>query len=441
MPFLENIQFESIPVSSTIKNGIHMVKEFPLGDFFKYRHYGDYRGFYQCDEDLYLYRIDRPEKIFSSLKIDSNGIIYQFQDKVSTDLQGSMFSFTLLPLVGVLNIFKRKQVKISFLMIPGYSNKNKIMLPDVKINKLGCYLIDRYKVTTSRNYFAFSLALNRKHGSFFFASKAKQHWPNETEFLLLLFEIKTKAGDVHQTIEIFRDKIQDYIPRGGIVNEIVFNEQQDIILLYVTIWNYCSEGELHYFLIYDIKCRYIKQRLDLGVTRNKISKLYFLQHSMFDADLIVALGLVENKVYYSSSNHGLKFLTSIGRNCSCEINGCIKNWNSQILLFLGSEDQSGTLTVRDLFDQSNKEIIPCRKGKGFARIGSSYFGTVINSNKTGDVIYIWDDTKLRVFIYKPFPKSLVSLCGRIVSETFSRLQLENMNYPRHLYKYILSSCQ
>lgn len=440
MSFLEKNQFESVPISSTIKDGIHMVKEFSLDDFFKYRHYGDYRGFYQCDKDIYLYRIDRHEKIMSSLKIDSNGIIDQFQEKVTTDLQGTMFSFTLLPLVGVLNVFKGKQVKISFLMIPGYF-ENKIMLPDVTISRLGCYLVDRYKVTTSKNYFAFSLALGRKHGNFFFASKAKQHWPNETEFLLLLFEIKAKSDDIHKAEEIFRDKIKDYIPRGGIVNEIVFNEQQDIILLYVTIWNYCSEGELHYFLIYDIKCRNIKQRLDLGVTRNKISKLYFLQHSMFDADLIVALGLFENKVYYRSSNHGLKFLTSIGRNWSYEINGCIKNWNSQILLFLGSEEQNGTLTVRDLFDQSNAEIIPCRKGKGFACIGSSYFGTIINSNKTGDVMYIWDDIKLRVFIYKPFPKSLVSLCGRVVSEVFSRLQLENMNFPRHLYKYILSNWQ
>ena len=145
------------------------------------------------------------------------------------------------------------------------------------------------------------------------------------------------------------------------------------------------------------------------------------------------------KIFVRSTNHDLKLLASLKIDNAYNGNTCFKNWNNQVLLF--SQDQMDTLTVHDVFGKSNIALIPCRRRPPNCCYIPSYFGTKINSNETGEEIYIWDDVKLRLYVYKPFPKSLTYLCGLAVSKTFSSLQLKEMNFPKHLYKYISSNNQ
>ena len=444
MYFLERKQFESIPVSSTVANGMHMVKEFLLDDFF---YYGDHRGFYQSDKNIFLYIIDTKERVISSLKMDADGSIYRFQQKLKSKLEGRKFSFRSLPLVGILNIYRVTRVKISFLLIPGCP-RYKMILPPVTIHPLTGHSVEGpIQIATSISYFAFSLTLRPKHGVFLKESKSKQDWQNKTEFLLLIFQIKAQ-GDGYKVEEICRDSIKDYISKGGKVEQLLFNEQQDVILLHAINRTDYSEGKLGCFLIYDINCRIITQKLGVDETQDMFFGLYFLHQPSSEEDLIFAHSISSDmNVFVRSKNHDLKFLTSLKTNhvfddSSCakywlNNNTCFKNWNNQFLLFL--LDKTDTLTVYDIFGKSNAAIIPCRRRPRYCCTISSYFGTKINFNKTGEEIYIWDDVKLRVYVYKPFPKSLAYLCGLAVSKTFSSFQLKEMNLPKYLYKYISSN--
>ena len=128
----------SIPVSSTVANGMHMVQEFLLGDFF---YYGDHRDFYQSDKNLFLYITERQERVISSLKFDAGRSIYRFQQKVKSNLQGRKFSFRSLPLIGVLNIYRVTRVKISFFWIPGCP-RYKMILPDFTIQPLANHSVE-----------------------------------------------------------------------------------------------------------------------------------------------------------------------------------------------------------------------------------------------------------------------------------------------------------
>lgn len=191
-----------------------------------------------------------------------------------------------------------------------------------------------------------------------------------------------------------------------------------------------------------IKCKNITRTIKLDKTRKKIRNICFLYHLSFKEGLIVTSSGCGHKtkfypnVYATSRNQRLKLLRRLENSLTKPT--LIKNRGNQILVFLSKHDGE-TLFTQNLFDKSNTAIIPCAKPILNGLCGCTLFATQINWNKTGEGIYVWYNLKLRVFMNKAHLPTLASLCGFVVSKTFSRHQLKNLNFPKHLEKYILGN--
>jgi len=56
----------------------------------------------------------------------------------------------------------------------------------------------------------------------------------------------------------------------------------------------------------------------------------------------------------------------------------------------------------------------------------------INFNDSGEEIFIVDENKLMVFVYKSKVRSLKSICQMLVLEQYTREQLNYMNLPKNI---------
>ena len=456
MSFVRSKYSESVSAFNKLKESMQILREFSIGNFFldednllctvtRY-----YYGFFQKDDALFLYKINSgsEKRLVSSLKMYKDGRIEEFKDEWFLDFKNrslsslssrlldlnrqlklyGIFSFNGLPVIGYFVAIEEKCVRFSFLNIPGYFT-NKVILGDIGISTPDDYSVCDFSIATCKTYFAVTLALTSLNLRC--KNQRKLCKPREKELLLILFQIKKDFTNGELAKELWRHNIQDFVPKGGVVRESVFDHHENIILLHISFANRRS----HHFLIYSIKCKNITRTLKLNQTRKKISQIYFLHHPTFKEGLIVTLGkqkkIIYANVYAVNRNQRLKIFKKLGN--SHTKHTFIKNRGNQILAIHTKRDGE-TLFIQNLFDKSNATIIPCARPIILDLCGCTLFATRINWNETGEEIYIWDNLKLRVFANKACVPTLVSLCEFAVCKTFSRHQLKKLHFPKHLEK-------
>ena len=108
-----------------------------------------------------------------------------------------------------------------------------------------------------------------------------------------------------------------------------------------------------------------------------------------------------------------------------ERNYWICNGKNRGLLF---EVSNFSITIHDLFDNSNKTLLP------FLRIGKAPLK--MHFNETGEELYIFDKEKMYIHLCKCTVKPLVLQCAFVVAKIYTKSQLFEVKLPKQLHKYL-----
>jgi len=256
---------------------------------------------------------------------------------------------------------------------------------------------------------------------------------------LLLIQIFNKNTKENMLKEIFRTKLDKYFPNFKLI-KIIFNKNissklllimQNGISVYVVTFNISNlqfstalklEEELSSKLFYskfdsDGSC---------GLREDNFNYLY---HNILKDIIIIVLSdrvyVVKQQV---TSDSLFIYKSNILPNSLGYNHGVCTNRNNEIILFYAQdiELEDGDYNIGVL-------MYDILKNKLYEKLcDSNGDSDSINFNDSGEEIFIVDENKLMVFVYKSKVRSLKSICQMLVLEQYTSEQLNLMSLPRNI---------
>ena len=416
MYFLSDVERETCLVSERLEN----IKLMRKVDLQIHSQYDIWEKFFKCGRCLVLYAVDWVAGEVSVGKFDQNGDVQQFKSSginTGRPYAGGVYMapyscgiyFDSLPIVGSCNeLADRRVLKFSFYKIPGIVS-GKIEMDDVTIN-IDLPIIVR-TVLQSSDYVAVILCTFNEET---LGLKRNQLW-------LLLFESRLGREKCYNFLQLCQKNLKEYITKDIYVETMIYNKTAAIMLFSVLTFH----GQLM-LLIYNMKTHNIEQTIEAFENETDMSKVFFVDHLDYEGGVIVAVSKTKNQIKLFSKSLGeYTLLKCVSLNISqSRISSlfCHSNRKNQILFFNAKD---GEMSITDLFNVSNVAIVTY-----------DGFDPQLFFSETGEEIYARYEDSICVYLYRSMFKSLLFHCAYIVASVYTEDQLNDMQLPKHLYKYL-----
>ena len=429
MYFLPEDEVNRCTVSSKLENNIKLMRKIELHNtprecdrFVKYGQYG-----------ILFSRDGYPNKI-SCHKFDHYGIIDQYDSVLYDSVQwidiDHYDSVQWLDSVAIDYNIEVIEALPVVLIGRGFhrSSKYKLCFSDVSGNDLQSTEVQGITFDVGMEYGRCSIFSKSKYIATFFDFLTPDGSTIGFFFsLLILFEIRLTKDNCYECVEISRIDIEEHINWDFFdLENMIVNETEEKILFHIT--RNCSQTYSQtVLLLYDVETRTMENNI-IAFENSKESLVYFVDHLDFKVGIIIAESYQCREIKLYTKNSEMSYV--IFKLFPFKFNYrdprrfyCISNRRNQVLFF---EVGITNVNIYDLFDMSNETVLTITPERTLSQL---------HFNKTGEEIFIYNGTKMCIYVYKSVLKSLILQCASVVARTYTKSQPIEMRLPKHFYKY------